>query len=208
LRVATAQGDRVCASIDRASTGFGTTWAANRDDGSPGVVVCLARVLRARAVAVSYCHLHPVPMGLRTRTHETPSRSQRYRHGPSDCGPWGSQLVIATVPMPMLGDLCDRSSIALIHGSRRDLALRQTICIAGRLKSPPEAHAVTPTRSPRCHHGSVTSVKRFPTRDHHRIGLVAVEGLQQFIHRADPSHSKSHTRRYIRRHSFGIDVGR
>jgi len=33
----------------------------------------------------------------------------------------------------------------------------------------------------------VTSIKRFPTRDHHRMGLVAVEGLKQFIYRADPS---------------------
>jgi hypothetical protein len=49
----------------------------------------------------------------------------------------GFPLGIAIVPIPMLGGLCDRSSIALIHGSRRDLALRQTICIAGPLKSPP-----------------------------------------------------------------------
>ncbi len=98
----------------------------------------------------------------------------------------GFQLGIAIGQIPMSWALCDRSSTALIPRSRLDVALRQTICIAGPLKSPPEAHAVTPSRSPRCHYASVTSVTRFPTRDHHRMGLVAVEGLQQFIHRADP----------------------
>ncbi len=120
-------------------------------------------------------------------TPETPSRSQS---GSPPTQTWpasGFQLGIATGQIPMSWALCDRSSTALIPRSRLDLALRQTIYIAGPLKSPPEAHRVTPSRSPRRHYASLTSVTRFPTRDHHRMGLVAVEGLQQFIHRADPS---------------------
>jgi hypothetical protein len=69
--------------------------------------------------------------------------------------PSGFPLGIATVQIPMLWELCDRSSTVLIPRSRRDLAPRQTICIAGPLKSPPAAHPGKPSRSHRCHYGSI-----------------------------------------------------
>jgi hypothetical protein len=142
----------------------GTTRAANRDDGSPGVVVCLAWVLRTRAAAVSSCHLHP-------RFVRGLPRRLRDRNGintDSATAALGFPLGIASGQIPMLGDLWHRSSIALIHDSRRDLASRQTICIAGPLKSPPEAHAVTPSRSPRCHHASETASNGF------QLGITTV----------------------------------
>jgi hypothetical protein len=70
---------------------------------------------------------------------------------------------------------------------RLDLTLRQTVCIARPLKFPPEAPLGTPSRLPWRHHGSVTNVTRFPTRDCDDMGFVAVEALQRFINRADPS---------------------
>jgi hypothetical protein len=93
----------------------------------------------------------------------------------------------------------------------------------GTFKSPPGAPPGTPSRSTRCHRGSVTGATRFRTRDRNCMAMVAVEELQHFTTAAPlgtPSCSlrgqhgliheqcSGHLRRCIRRHSFGIDVGR
>jgi hypothetical protein len=144
-------------SIGRASMAVGTTRAANRDGRSPGLVVCLAWVAGAFEVAVSACRLWL-----------------------DDRDTSGFPLGITTVQIPMLGKVCDRPSTAPIRRSRRGPRPRQTICIAGPLKSPPTAPPGTPSRSPRCHPGSVISAPRSRTRDRNGTALVAVEGLQQF----------------------------